>query len=316
MADKYLNDTGLAYYHSRIKNKLTPDVTTNDNGKVLKVSNGAWTVANETPELPSVTSSDSGKVLRVSSTGTWEEGSIPLIGYDDSMGEVSTSNISANNGLGVVAPLYIDDSSAMPNVICHADTPVTPGTYVASYDSAMTPTYYFPSITVDDYGHVTSASNYGASIPVYNGEVSYNANPGVISSQVYNHVFYGSFDTKIQHKYGGYYGRPLSIAAGSTSATTTMSVSGTTFTGVPNTDCNNLVGYNANTTVTIRVTGVDAWLDNGTENIPTIVDWVADRNYGVGSATGPTVTVSVEDPVPTGSTLYYYINYDVIYFTM
>lgn len=43
MADKYLNDVGLAYYHNRIKPKLLPDVTTTDNGKVLEVVNGAWT---------------------------------------------------------------------------------------------------------------------------------------------------------------------------------------------------------------------------------------------------------------------------------
>lgn len=47
-----------------------PSVSSIDNGKVLKVVNGAWSKANETVELPAVTSSDNGKVLQVVN-GVW-----------------------------------------------------------------------------------------------------------------------------------------------------------------------------------------------------------------------------------------------------
>ena len=47
-----------------------PAVTSSNNGQILQVSNGAWTVGAASSGLPSVTSSDNGKILQVSS-GTW-----------------------------------------------------------------------------------------------------------------------------------------------------------------------------------------------------------------------------------------------------
>lgn len=47
-----------------------PAVTSSNNGQILQVSNGAWSVGAAPSGLPSVTSSDNGKILQVSS-GTW-----------------------------------------------------------------------------------------------------------------------------------------------------------------------------------------------------------------------------------------------------
>ena len=47
-----------------------PYVSSSDNGKVLQVSSGAWSVETPASGLPSVTSSDNGKVLRVNN-GSW-----------------------------------------------------------------------------------------------------------------------------------------------------------------------------------------------------------------------------------------------------
>lgn len=54
-----------------------PSVTSADNGKVLKVSGGAWTAGAETVELPAVTSADAGKVLTVDSNGHWVAAALP-----------------------------------------------------------------------------------------------------------------------------------------------------------------------------------------------------------------------------------------------
>ena len=54
-----------------------PSVTSSDNGKVLKVANGAWAAGAETVELPAVTSADAGKVLTVNSSGQWVAAALP-----------------------------------------------------------------------------------------------------------------------------------------------------------------------------------------------------------------------------------------------
>ena len=51
-----------------------PAVVVADNGKILKVVNGVWAVANETTELPAVSGSDTGKILKVDANGEWVKG--------------------------------------------------------------------------------------------------------------------------------------------------------------------------------------------------------------------------------------------------
>ena len=50
-----------------------PEVTADDNGKVLKVIDGAWDKAEAEKELPTVTADDNGKVLKVID-GAWGVG--------------------------------------------------------------------------------------------------------------------------------------------------------------------------------------------------------------------------------------------------
>lgn len=51
-----------------------PAVTTDDNGKLLTVVEGAWSKADATKELPVVTTDDAGKVLKVNAEGAWDKG--------------------------------------------------------------------------------------------------------------------------------------------------------------------------------------------------------------------------------------------------
>lgn len=63
-----------------------PAVTASNNGKILKVASGAWSLADETTELPSVSSTDNGKVLGVSN-GAWavvaSSGGLPSVTSTD-----------------------------------------------------------------------------------------------------------------------------------------------------------------------------------------------------------------------------------------
>ena len=67
-----------------LSSKVLPDVTSADNGKVLKVAEGAWGVGTDN-SLPDVTSADNGKVLKVSD-GEWG------VGYDNSLPEVTSAD--------------------------------------------------------------------------------------------------------------------------------------------------------------------------------------------------------------------------------
>ncbi|MGA4517412.1 hypothetical protein ACPA0F_09095 [Solibacillus silvestris] len=49
-----------------------PEVTSDDNGKVLKVANGAWDKGEAGSSLPAVTDADNGKVLGVAN-GVWDK---------------------------------------------------------------------------------------------------------------------------------------------------------------------------------------------------------------------------------------------------
>lgn len=48
-----------------------PTVSTDDNGKILKVENGAWTAAEADDPMPAVTADDNGKVMQVVD-GAWQ----------------------------------------------------------------------------------------------------------------------------------------------------------------------------------------------------------------------------------------------------
>lgn len=103
-----------------------PDVTSADNGKVLKVANGAWGVGTDN-SLPDVTSADEGKIIRVNSSGEWTLDNLPssggmfiLYGYyfaDNSLVHVNgyqtwgaACQAALDSGLPVVA--YIGNTSS------------------------------------------------------------------------------------------------------------------------------------------------------------------------------------------------------------
>lgn len=73
---KYRADIGL--YIDNLPKEL-PAVTSADNGKVLGVSSGVWSIVNASggSDLPVVTPSDEGKVLTVDSNGDWVADDVP-----------------------------------------------------------------------------------------------------------------------------------------------------------------------------------------------------------------------------------------------
>ena len=61
--------TALVAIAERIAGDHLPAVTSDDNGKILKVASGQWEKA--AAELPAVTAEDVGKVLTVNAEGQW-----------------------------------------------------------------------------------------------------------------------------------------------------------------------------------------------------------------------------------------------------
>lgn len=56
--------------------RILPVVTGADDGKILRVVNGAWTASDETVELPTVSGDDDDKVLTVVD-GAWAAAALP-----------------------------------------------------------------------------------------------------------------------------------------------------------------------------------------------------------------------------------------------
>lgn len=69
---KVLKVVNGAWTADTLPNNL-PAVSSSDNGKILKVSNGAWDKGDESTELPAVTTNDDGKALFVEN-GAWTKG--------------------------------------------------------------------------------------------------------------------------------------------------------------------------------------------------------------------------------------------------
>ena len=94
-----------------ISNLVLPTVSSTDNGKILKVDNGAWTVGAAPSGLPSVSSTDNGKMLQVSN-GAWAAVTYtaPVTSVNGNTGAVTTTDEKvkqtdingANNGKGIL----------------------------------------------------------------------------------------------------------------------------------------------------------------------------------------------------------------------
>ena len=76
-----------------IDNLVLPTVSSTDNGKILKVDNGAWAVGAAPSGLPSVSSTDNGKMLQVSN-GAWAAVAYtaPVTSVNGNTGAVTTTD--------------------------------------------------------------------------------------------------------------------------------------------------------------------------------------------------------------------------------
>lgn len=84
--------------------KELPDVTSDDNGKVLGVVEGAWSKADIPAELPAVTTDDNGKLLGVAE-GAWGKVDAPSVGTKRNIVEATCS--SAINTEAYAPPRYL-----------------------------------------------------------------------------------------------------------------------------------------------------------------------------------------------------------------
>ena len=94
-----------------INNLVLPTVSSTDNGKILKVDNGAWAVGAAPSGLPSVSSTDNGKMLQVSN-GAWAAVTYtaPVTSVNGNTGAVTTTDEKvkqtdingANSGKGIL----------------------------------------------------------------------------------------------------------------------------------------------------------------------------------------------------------------------
>ena len=71
-----------------------PDVTTDDNGKVLGVVNGEWDKVDAPSSLPDVTAADEDKILQVNGYGEWVANSLPTHTYTLTYADGSTITIN------------------------------------------------------------------------------------------------------------------------------------------------------------------------------------------------------------------------------
>ena len=218
------------------------------------------------------------------------------------------------------SPISVDNTNYE---ISHEASGVTAGTYSGVYDS-KTLGYYMPSVTVNDTGHVTSASNAGSLIvrARESTKSTYGSpNIGLMTSTEYSTLNSG-IDFLFPHIFGDASNNDaaFTIAAGSSSKTVTVSYS----TG--NIDASGFSHYQypgkliqSSSLSLCSVIGVVSYLVNTSTYAvePVLVDWSATSSNSSGTAStgsSQTVTVTLADPVPTGYTLMFKILFSTQYF--
>ena len=218
------------------------------------------------------------------------------------------------------SPISVDNTNYK---ISHEASGVTAGTYSGAYDS-KTLGYYMPSVTVDDTGHVTSASNVGTII--VRARDSYKSTYGSPNVGLMTYTEYGVLNSGIDFLFPHIFGDASNndaafiIEAGSSSKTVTVSYS------YGNIDSSNFSHYQypgkliqSSALSYCSVIGVVSYLVNTSTYAvePVLVDWSATSGNSAGTVTlgsSQTVTVTLADPVPTGYRLMFKILFSTQYF--